>query len=190
MTTRRAFLTAGGLALAGLTVPRELLPAAPVEIRMRATERGEEVWFDPIGIHLERGDTVRWILERDVHTTTAYHPANEGHSLRIPVGAPPWNSGFLVQKAAHFDVTFTVEGVYDYYCMPHEQAGMVGRIIVGQPGGPGTLPFDYFKGEARSADWKPVPVAAQQAFPTVEAIMKQKVVRRRHASSSHSNHTG
>jgi hypothetical protein len=27
---------------------------------------------------------------------------------------------------------------------PHEMAGMVGRIIVGNPGGPGLLPFDYF----------------------------------------------
>lgn len=158
---------------------------------MRATERGEQVWFDPIGIHIQRGDTVRWILEHDVHTTTAYHPANEAHSLRIPEAAQPWNSGFLVQKAAHFDVTFSVEGVYDYYCMPHEEAGMVGRIVVGKPGGPGALPFDYFKSRTASAGWKPVPLAAQQAFPSVAAIMKQRVVRRSgHTSSSHSNHTG
>ena len=30
-------------------------------------------------------------------------------------------------------MTFTVEGVYDYYCVPHEHAGMVGRIVVGTP---------------------------------------------------------
>ena len=28
---------------------------------------------------------------------------------------------------------FTVTGVYDYFCIPHEEAGMVGRIIVGSP---------------------------------------------------------
>ena len=28
-------------------------------------------------------------------------------------------------------MTFTDEGVYDYYCVPHEHAGMVGRIVVG-----------------------------------------------------------
>ena len=191
MTTRRTFLTAGGLALAGLSVPCVLRAAAAVEIRLRATERGEQVWFDPIGIHIQPGDTVRWILERDVHTTTAYHPANDNHSLRIPEAARPWNSGFLVQQGAHFDVTLTAEGVYDYYCMPHEEAGMVGRIVVGKPGGPGALPFDYFKSRTASAGWKPVPVAAQRAFPTVDAIMKDKVVRRAgHASSSQSNHTG
>jgi plastocyanin len=192
MTTRRTFLTVGGLALAGLAGHRVLRAAAPVEIRMRATERGEQVWFDPIGIRIERGGTVRWIVDHDVHTTAAYHPANDGHSLRIPEGARPWDSGFLVQKAAHFEVTFTIEGVYDYYCLPHEEAGMVGRIIVGKPGGPGALPFDYFKRKAGTSAWKPVPVAAQQAFPSVAMIMKNKIVRRAvsQTRSSHSNHTG
>jgi hypothetical protein len=113
-----------------------------------------------------------------VHTTTAYHPRNDHHSLRIPEGAAPWDSGFLLKPGAHFDVTFTVEGVYDYYCMPHEQAGMVGRIIVGRPHGPGALPFDYFKGRPDAGGWKPVPEAAQRAFPDVERIMATRIVRR------------
>jgi plastocyanin len=184
MTTRRTFLAAGGLALAGLAVRRVARAAMPVEIRMRATERGEEVWFDPIGLHVARGATVRFILDHDVHTTAAYHPANDHHSLRIPEGARPWNSGFLVEKGAHFDVTFTVEGVYDYYCLPHEEAGMVGRIVVGKPSGPGALPFDYFKSRSGTANWKPVPPAARQAFPSVEAIMKQTLVRRSTVSTS------
>jgi plastocyanin len=189
MTTRRSFLAAGGLALAGLVVPRG---APAVEIHMRATARGEEVWFDPIGVYVPRGAMVRWIVDRDVHTTTAYHPSNDHHSLRIPEGAEPWDSGFLTRPGIHFDVTLTVEGVYDYYCMPHEAAGMVGRIIVGKPGGPGALPFDYFTARAGSSDWKPVPEAARQAFPSIDAIMKQKLVRPRttQTSSSHSNHTG
>jgi plastocyanin len=164
--------------LAGLAVPRRPHAAPPVEIRMRATERGEHVWFDPIGVFVEPGQTVRWIVDQDVHTVTAYHPANDHHSLRIPEGATPWDSGFLMQKGARFDVTLTVAGVYDYYCMPHEEAGMVGRIIVGRAGGPGALPFDYFKGRAGASGWKAVPAAAQHAFPGVETIMKRKVVRR------------
>ena len=36
----------------------------------------------------------------------------------------------------------TVEGVYDYFCAPHEMAGMVGRIIVGRPG---AQPFDDYR---------------------------------------------
>jgi plastocyanin len=67
------------------------------------------------------------------------------------------------------------EGVYDYYCMPHEQAGMVGRLIVGRPGGPGSLGFDYFKAEGK--DWVLVPEAAQKAFPPIGQILREKVVR-------------
>ena len=185
MMTRRTLLTAGGLALAGLAVRRVVRAAPPVEIRMRATERGEEVCFDPIGVHVERGATVRWIVDHDVHTTAAYHPANDRHSLRIPEAAQPWDSGFLTQKGAHFDVTFTVEGVYDYYCMPHEEAGMVGRIVVGKPSGPGALAFDYFKGRSGTEGWKPVPLAAQQAFPSVSTIMAQRIVRRAISASRH-----
>ena len=178
MYTRRTFLTAGGLALAGLMKPGAVGGAPRFEIEMRATARGEEVWYDPVGLWVPRGATVRWMLHHDVHTTTAYHPGNDQHSLRIPEGAKPWNSGFLVEPGAHFDVTFDVEGVYDYYCMPHEEAGMVGRIVVGRPSGPGTLPFDYFKGRPDTVGWKPVPDAARKTFPPVAVIMQQKVVRR------------
>src|SRR5919198_3318615 len=98
MTSRRAFLIVGGAALAGLGARRVARAAPLVEIHMRATERGESVWFDPVGVWVERGTTVRWIVERDVHTTTAYHPKNDHHSLRIPEAAAPWDSGFLTQK--------------------------------------------------------------------------------------------
>ena len=179
MYTRRSFLTAGGLMLAGLGAPKTARAAAPVEIQMRASARGEEVWFDPIGLWVPTGQTVRWILHHDVHTTTAYHPANDQHSLRIPEGAEPWNSGFLLKPGAHFEVTLTIEGVYDYYCLPHEEAGMVGRIVVGQPSGPGSLPFDYFNGRPGTAGWKAVPDAAREAFPAVERIMQSRTVRRR-----------
>ena len=115
--------------------------------------------------------------ESNVHTPTAYHPANDGHALRIPKAAEPWDSGYLVEPGDRFEVTLTVPGVYDYFCAPHEAAGMVGRIIVGRPGGPGTLPFDYFEGDPATRDWRPVPKAAQAAFPSVEAIMNERVVR-------------
>ena len=52
---------------------------------------------------------------------------------------------------------------------------MVGRLVVGSPTGQGSLPFDYFEAQGRS--WKPVPPAAQKAFPSIEAIMREKIVR-------------
>ncbi len=148
---------------------------------MRSDERGEHVWFDPAGILIERGQTVRWIMDSpgNPHTTTAYHPKNGNHSLRIPEAATPWDSGFLVNPGNHFDVTLTVEGVYDYFCMPHEASDMVGRIVVGRPIGPGALPFDYFVGKPGTKNWLPVPDAAKATFPAVAEIMAKKIVRKR-----------
>jgi NDP-sugar pyrophosphorylase family protein len=51
-------------------------------------------------------------------------------------------------------------------------------IVVGTPAGPGTLPFDCFQRKPGTEGWKGVLMAAQKAFPSVEIIMKQKIVRR------------
>jgi plastocyanin len=191
MLTRRGFLMRGGLALAGLALPSAAhsrprgagVAGSVVEIRMRSEDLGAEVWFDPIGVHIESGQTVRWIMNSpgNPHTTTAYHPMNGSRSLRIPEAATPWDSGFLINAGDRFEVTLTVDGVYDYFCLPHEAAGMVGRIVVGRPSGPGTLPFDYFAGRLGTQAWVPVPEAARAAFPSVAAIASDGVVRRARA---------
>ena len=175
LPTRRDFLVggglaAGGLALAGLGLPR-LSVAAPAtaDITMMSDPLGTTVWFDPIGILVAPGTTVRWMVHANVHTTAAYHPRNDHHSLRIPEKAEPWDSHFLVNPGDHFSITLTVPGVYDYFCAPHEAAGMVGRIVVGKPAGPGTLPFDYFRGRPGTSAWVPVPAAARKAFPSVRS---------------------
>lgn len=135
---------------------------------------GARVSFDPIGLLVEPGTTIRWIVSANVHTATAYHPHNAHHPLRIPEGAKPWDSGFLVNPGNHFDVTLTVPGVYDYYCMPHEAAGMVGRIVVGKPTGPGAERFDYWVGTPGTGDWLHVPVPARKVFPSVRRIMAER----------------
>jgi plastocyanin len=171
---RRSLLKIGGGALAGLLLPRIAYAgsASLVEIGMRSDPDGGKVWFDPIGVLVQPGTTIRWMIHENVHTTTAYHPSNDGHSLRIPEGAAPWNSDYLVEPGEHFEVTLSAPGVYDYYCIPHEVAGMVGRIIVREPLGSGTLPFDYFKDVPAYAAWRPVPPAAQAAFPGIAEIMR------------------
>lgn len=35
-----------------------------------------------------------------------------------------------------FEYTFETAGTYDYFCIPHKQLGMVGRVVVGSPEGP------------------------------------------------------
>ena len=143
---------------------------------MRSNALGSRVWFDPVGLHVAPGTTVRWIVRENVHTTTAYHPRNDHHSLRIPENAAPWDSGFLVRPGARFDVKLTVPGVYDYYCAPHEAAGMVGRIIVGNPLGPGGESFDYWVGKPGTRNWRHVPAAARGAFPSVARVVAERWV--------------
>lgn len=177
-----ALFAASTLLAAVLSAPRA--PAATFEVRAVMSKDGAEVYFDPVGLRIGPGDTVRWIQVNGYHSVTAYHPANGDRELRIPERAQPWDSGMLLAeypaKGSTFEHTFTVPGVYDYLCMPHEAAGMVGRIVVGEPAaGPATRPFGY----APDRHWKPVPALAQQAFPPIALIMEQGSVRARAATT-------
>lgn len=174
MISRRHLLRIGGGLLAGLAGPRLAIAADPVEIRMQGNADGSHVWFDPIGLRVEPGRTIRWINldPGNSHTATAYHPKNFERPLRIPTGAEPWNSDYLLPNES-FSVTLTVEGVYDFYCVPHEHAGMVGRIVVGEPNRSAaeSLPSQGTGGE-------PIPDIALGAFPSIDEIMRHGIVRR------------
>ena len=84
-------------------------------------------YFDPVGLHVEPGTTVQFELETGSHSATAYED-------RIPATATPFDSGTISQGT--FEYTFETPGTYDYYCIPHESRGMVGRVVVGEPAGP------------------------------------------------------
>jgi plastocyanin len=170
--SRRQILRTGGGLLAGLAWPGPLLADAPVEIRMQGNADGSHVWFDPVGLHVRPGQTIRWINKDpgNSHTATAYHPKNFERPLRIPEAAEPWNSDYLLPDEI-FSVTLTVEGVYDFFCIPHEHAGMVGRIIVGQP-------VERHTGTVAAKAGEPLPEAALQAFPSIGEIMDRGMVRR------------
>lgn len=179
--SRREFLKQSGLAVVGLAVvgdARWALASAVETIEMRSDAQGSAAWFDPVGLHVEPGTTVRWIVRENVHTTSAYHPRNDRHSLRIPERATAWDSGYLVRPGSHFEIIVTEPGVYDYYCAPHEAAGMVGRIVVGRPPGVQARAYDYWVGKPGTTGWRHVPEAARQAFPSVSRILAERRVRR------------
>ncbi len=166
LPTRRHMLALGGGGLATLAAPSLLRAASPaVEvIEMSGTARGEHVWFRPQGLAVAPGTTLRFVNldPGNSHTATAYHPDLFERPLRIPEGAAPWDSGFLMPDET-FEVALEQPGVYDYYCLPHEMAGMVGRIVVGRPGDPGW--------EEASEEGGDLPEAALAAFPSVEEIL-------------------
>jgi len=173
MVSRRHILRIGGGLLAGLALPRLPLAAEAVEIRMQGNADGSQVWFNPIGLRIKPGQTIRWVNldPGNSHTATAYHPKNFERPLRIPEGAEPWNSDYLLPNES-FSVTLKDEGVYDFFCVPHEHAGMVGRIIVGEPDR-----SSIDSGPAKAAGGEPIPEIALRAFPSVDEIMRRGIVR-------------
>jgi plastocyanin len=165
---------AGATALAATTDGVAAQPATPTGTAGGATDEGTDgtvtpagevtidmtdgLVFDPEDTTVPPGTTVIWENVGTVgHSVTAY--ADE-----IPADADYFASGgFDSEPAARrayspgdpdsgdilggdsFEQTFTVEGDYEYFCIPHEGAGMVASLTVGQQGGgeeegPGPLP--------------------------------------------------
>lgn len=100
-------------------------------VDMVSASNGDQI-FDPEVVWLEVGGTVTFVNESGAHSATAYAEANDKPD-RIPSGAEAFDSGLLSGESAEFDHTFEVEGVYDYYCIPHEAMGMIGTVVVGDP---------------------------------------------------------
>ncbi len=170
---RRHVLALAGGGLIGPAAVRPSFAVGTRAIEMRGTARGERVWFTPIGLAVAPGTTVRF-SNRDPansHTATAYHPGLFGRPRRIPDRAVPWDSGFLLPGES-FDVTLHRPGVYDFYCIPHEQAGMVGRIVVGRPADQGWQQV----GDSVAG----LPEAALNAFPDVGDILAAGHIDPRH----------
>jgi plastocyanin len=174
--SRRHILAIGGVVLAAPLSGRAARAgtSAEIEIRMQGNSDGSQVWFDPTGIRIQPGQTIRWINldPANSHTATAYHPRNFERPLRIPERAAPWNSDYLLPNES-FPITFMVEGIYDYFCIPHEHAGMVGRIIVGSP-----AERDSTASRATDEGADQIPEVALRAFPSVDEIMHRGIVRR------------
>lgn len=167
---RRLLLRAsGGLLLTALIPPGRGQAQDVVEVLLSGTANGASVWFRPRGLLVRRGQTVRWVNgdAGNVHTSTAYHPDNAGKPLRIPRGAPPWDSGYLLPGQS-YSVTFDTPGVYDYFCVPHEHAGMVGRIIVEAP--------ETEAQALREASNAQLPAAARDGFVPIDLLMRAREV--------------
>lgn len=98
-----------------------------VTVEVKGTDA--DARFDPVVVSVSPGDVIQFIVREGFHTVTAYHPANR-RSKRIPDLAKSFDSGLMEQGDQWF-LNITEEGVYDYFCLPHEKLGHVGRIIAG-----------------------------------------------------------
>ena len=110
---------------AALAVAFAAAPAYAAEHVVQMMSRGTDgtpMVFEPAYLRIAAGDTVRFV------------PAQPGHNAEsiegmVPPGAQPFKNPFNGETV----VTFTVEGVYRYKCLPHYGMGMVGVIQVGAP---------------------------------------------------------
>ncbi|MFN4218827.1 MAG: plastocyanin/azurin family copper-binding protein [Candidatus Bipolaricaulia bacterium] len=147
--SRREFLRSLGVlsatalsgALAGCKHTGGAKRAVSARIIQIGGAKGEPI-FVPDRLKIRSGETVTWVLQSGGHTVTAYHPKNHSaYRSRIPADAEPWDSGLLTEQGVMFEWTFPQEGVYNYFCRPHESVGMVGAIVVGRAlDGPGLAP--------------------------------------------------
>ena len=88
----------------------------------------EDARFEPADLQIQAGDVIRFEVMEGLHTVTAYHPDNR-RPLRIPEEAASFDSGPL-QAGAIWFLQLKEEGTYNYFCLPHERLGHVGRITV------------------------------------------------------------
>jgi len=93
--------------------------------------------------------------------------------LRILATASPWNSGYLINAGDSYEVRLTVEGIYDYCCIPHESAGMVGRIIISRSRNFDPAFFKPYPDNPEKKDWRKIPEMALRNFPPVPEILKR-----------------
>jgi plastocyanin len=107
-----------------------------------------EFYFEPTGLAVDVGDTVRFTLTTPHHNVNAYHPAF-GFTRRVPEAAPPFSSPVLPADA-YWLYTVRHEGVHDVMCSPHELFGMVGRVVAGSPTGPAAAPVGEAPGGERA----------------------------------------
>lgn len=148
---RRDYLRASGLAVTGVALAGcgggggevstyDVAGSADTQsIEVKMTSSGGQI-FTPHVVWIATGGTVSFNNASGAHTSTSYSSGND-KPQRIPDGASGWDSGMM--SSGTFDHTFDVEGVYDYYCIPHEAMGMLGSVIVGNPdpsGEPGLAP--------------------------------------------------
>ncbi len=107
-----------------LTILISLAPlnayAANVTVEMLNKMGKESMVYSKKIVNINVGDTVLWKA-----TTT-------GHNVEfIKGGVPEGVEKFKSKFSKDAEYTFTVPGIYAYWCTPHKSMGMIGFVVVG-----------------------------------------------------------
>lgn len=100
------------------------------------TMRGHS--FEPSTVTVEVGQTVTWKSESDdAHTVTARQDEPSPQGSYFASGGFDREEqaradlvGGLITPNQEFSVTFEQPGTYPYFCIPHEDEGMRGTVVV------------------------------------------------------------
>ena len=73
-------------------------------------------------VRINRGDTVYW------------KSTEPGHNVQFisKNGVPDGVEKFKSKVSKDTEFTFTIPGIYAYWCVPHKTLGMIGFVIVGE----------------------------------------------------------
>lgn len=97
-----------------------LAMAADVTIEMLNKQGKESMVYSQKIVNVNVGDTVFW------KATT------KGHNVQfMKGGVPDGVEKFKSKMNKDTEYTFTVPGIYAYWCTPHKSMGMIGFVVVG-----------------------------------------------------------
>lgn len=115
------------------TEETDVEPGPGVDSGEPEAEQFPDFFFDPVGLRIEAGDVVEFHNESTFHTITAFHPRFDEPPYyefpqRVPDGVAPFSSP-PVMNEEHWLYRFDEPGVYDLFCLPHYDLGMVMRLV-------------------------------------------------------------
>ena len=94
--------------------------AADQTIEMLNKQGKESMVYSKKVVKVDIGDTVFW------KATT------KGHNVEfIKGGVPDGVEKFKTKYNVDAEYTFTIPGIYAYWCTPHKNMGMIGFVVVG-----------------------------------------------------------
>jgi pseudoazurin len=93
---------------------------ADVTVEMLNKLDGEYMVYSKKIVHVDAGNTIFW------------KSVDKGHNVEfIKGGVPEGVEKFKSKLSQDTKYTFTIPGIYAYWCTPHKGMGMIGFVVVG-----------------------------------------------------------
>ena len=96
--------------------------AEDTTIEMLNKSEGRSMVFSEEIVRIDVGDTIFW------------QATDKGHNVEFikKNGVPDGVDKFKSKVSKDTEYTFSVPGIYAYWCTPHKSMGMIGFVIVGE----------------------------------------------------------